>query len=49
MIGFAAIAVLFNPIAPVYLSRGTWAVLDLAGALAFAGFAIIAPRGNGRA
>jgi len=49
VIGFAAIAVLFNPVAPIYLSRGTWAVLDLAGALAFAAFAVIAPKGSSRA
>lgn len=29
------IAILFNPIAPVYLSRGTWAYLDVAAAILF--------------
>lgn len=30
---FAAIAVLFNPIAPIYLSRGIWLILDILAAL----------------
>lgn len=32
---FGTVAVLFNPIAPIYLSRETWAVLDLATAALF--------------
>lgn len=32
---FGAVAVLFNPIAPIYLSREVWAVLDLATAAVF--------------
>ena len=31
----AGIALLFNPIAPVYLSKGVWAVLDIAAAALF--------------
>lgn len=34
--GFAGLAVLFNPIFPIYLSRSTWSVLDIGTALAFA-------------
>ena len=30
-----AIAVLFNPIAPFYLTKGTWSVLDLIAAIIF--------------
>lgn len=30
-----AIAVLFNPIAPIYLAKGTWSVLDLVTAIIF--------------
>jgi uncharacterized protein DUF6804 len=26
---FGIIAVLFNPVAPIYLNRGTWAVIDV--------------------
>ncbi|HVU06625.1 MAG TPA: DUF6804 family protein [Candidatus Paceibacterota bacterium] len=29
----AGIAVLFNPIAPIFLSRGVWAIIDLAAAV----------------
>lgn len=32
---FGAVAVLFNPIAPFYLSREIWAVLDVATAVVF--------------
>ena len=32
---FGAVAVLFNPLAPIHLSRGTWQVLDPAAAIAF--------------
>lgn len=37
---FAAVGVLFNPIAPIYLSREVWAVFDLLGAGLFAGFCV---------
>lgn len=30
-----AIAVLFNPIAPIYLAKGTWSVLDVVTAIIF--------------
>lgn len=30
-----AIAVLFNPMAPIYLAKGTWAVLDVITAILF--------------
>ena len=33
---FAAMAVLFNPIAPIYMSRDTWQTYDLVAALVFA-------------
>jgi hypothetical protein len=33
---FALLAVLFNPIFPIYLSRGTWFYLDIGAAIAFA-------------
>lgn len=32
---FAAMAVLFNPIAPIYLDRDTWQLLDLGAAAIF--------------
>lgn len=32
---FGGIAVLFNPIAPVYLSKGVWVILDFIGACLF--------------
>ena len=38
---FIAVAVLFNPIAPFRLSRGTWAVLDAAAAFSFVAAALI--------
>ena len=33
---FAAVAVLFNPIAPIYMSRDTWQNYDLIAAVIFA-------------
>lgn len=33
MWGFGAVALLFNPVAPVYLSKGTWAYIDVATAV----------------
>jgi hypothetical protein len=30
---FAIIALLFNPIIPIHLARGTWAIIDLAAAV----------------
>jgi len=32
---FVAMAILFNPIAPIYMSRNTWQVFDLLAALVF--------------
>ena len=32
---FGFVAILFNPIAPVYLNRSTWAPIDLAAAVVF--------------
>ena len=32
--GFAVLALLFNPVLPVYLSKALWAPIDLAAALA---------------
>jgi len=32
---FGATAVLFNPIAPIYLSKETWIILDFIGAILF--------------
>ena len=32
---FAIIAILFNPIAPFYMARGTWQLFDLASAVLF--------------
>jgi hypothetical protein len=32
---FGAICVLFNPIVPIYLSKGIWAPIDIVGALVF--------------
>lgn len=34
---FVAIAILFNPLAPVYLHRSTWRPIDVIGGLAFLG------------
>lgn len=33
---FVAIAILFNPIAPVYMSRQSWRPIDIISAIAFA-------------
>ncbi len=32
---FVVVAILFNPIAPVYLQKETWQILDLIGAIIF--------------
>ena len=32
---FGFIAILWNPVAPIYLDRSTWMILDIAGALVF--------------
>ena len=32
---FAAIAILFNPIFPIYLDRGTWQLFDVVAAVVF--------------
>ena len=32
---FIAIAILFNPIFPIYMSKETWQIFDLAGAVVF--------------
>ena len=32
---FGAVAFLFNPIAPIYLSKSTWVVFDFIGAILF--------------
>lgn len=45
-VGFMAVAVLFS--APIYSSGIIWMVSDLAGAIAFAAFAVIAPRATPR-
>jgi hypothetical protein len=37
---FAVIAVLFNPIAPFYLSRGTWLPLDAAAGIVFTAYGL---------
>lgn len=34
---FAGIAILFNPLAPVYLQRSTWRPIDVVGGFAFLG------------
>lgn len=34
---FAGVAILFNPLAPVYLHRSTWRPIDIACAIAFVG------------
>jgi len=39
---FAATAVLFNPIVPIYLQQQTWQFIDLASALMF----LVSPSGN---
>ncbi|PBB94801.1 DUF6804 family protein [Mesorhizobium sp. WSM3862] len=46
VICFVAVAVLFNPLAPIYLTREIWAVLDLAGAAAFATYGVTGLRGK---
>jgi hypothetical protein len=33
--GFGAVALLFNPLAPVYLNRGIWGPIDVATAMVF--------------
>ena len=38
---FGVVAVLFNPLAPIHLSRGTWQVVDPAAALAFLVAAVV--------
>jgi len=37
---FVGIAILFNPIAPVYLNKGTWVILDIISAITF-GYSIV--------
>lgn len=32
---FAAVAILFNPIAPIYLSKSTWVIFDFIGTVLF--------------
>ncbi|MER3453270.1 MAG: hypothetical protein C4344_06470 [Acidimicrobiia bacterium] len=41
---FAGIAILFNPLAPVYLARSTWRVIDILSAIAFVGATAIEPQ-----
>ena len=41
MIGFGGIALLFNPLIPVHLTRDIWAVIDVAVALVFGGHAFV--------
>jgi hypothetical protein len=36
---FAVLAVLFNPFFPIHLSRGTWAIVDVGGAIALLAWA----------
>jgi len=38
---FVVIAILFNPMVPFYLERGTWQVLDIIAAIPFLAFAFI--------
>ena len=38
---FVGVAILFNPIAPVYLQRSTWHVLDVLTALIFIGSLVL--------
>ncbi|MER9168932.1 hypothetical protein NKI12_16395 [Mesorhizobium australicum] len=40
VIAFVALAVLFNPIAPIHLTRPIWSVLNVLGASVFAAFGI---------
>jgi hypothetical protein len=42
---FAGVAILFNPLAPVYLQRSTWRPIDVGCALAFLGSLAIKRRG----
>jgi hypothetical protein len=39
---FGAVAILFNPIAPIYLAKSTWVIFDFVGACLFfvAGFSV---------
>lgn len=41
---FVVIAILFNPMAPVYLDRSTWKPIDIACAAAFLGSVALARR-----
>lgn len=41
---FVAVAVLFNPFVPIYLDKGTWAVIDLAVAISTPIVSIVALR-----
>jgi hypothetical protein len=41
---FAAIAILFNPILPIYLDRGTWQLFDAVAASIFAISVFIGPK-----
>ena len=41
---FVGIALLFNPLAPVYLDRATWRPIDIASAAAFMGGCAIVSR-----
>src|ERR1700754_3817286 len=40
VVGYAIIAILFNPIVPIHLARGTWLPIDLACAAFFVTHAI---------
>lgn len=35
LIGFVGVGVLFNPIMPIYLSKGEWVLIDIAAAFFF--------------
>ena len=44
---FALVAILFNPLAPVYLSRETWQPIDIAVAVLFlAAIPLVKPPGS---
>jgi len=49
VVAFGAVALLFNPLVPVHLDRGTWSPIDIAVAALFAGSIPFLRGGKGRA
>ena len=46
-IAMVAIAILFNPLAPVYMSKSVWRPIDIVAAILFVVFGVMRLRGRG--